>query len=58
MTTVMLTPDIEKSHSEQARQQGTTPGMLALDGLRKLFAADDLATDEGQARETTFNLVC
>ncbi len=39
MTTITLTPDIEKPLTEQARQQGTTPELLALDGLRKLFAA-------------------
>ncbi len=32
--TITLTPEIEAAITEQARQQGTTPERLSLDGLR------------------------
>ena len=34
---ITLTPDIEKALAEQARRQGATPEMLALDALREQF---------------------
>lgn len=38
--TITLTPDIENALTEQAREQGTTPETLALDGLREKFVPD------------------
>jgi hypothetical protein len=37
MTTITLTPDLETALGERARRQGTTPELLALDGLRQLY---------------------
>ena len=36
--TITLTPDIENALAEEARKQGTTPELLALDCLRERFA--------------------
>lgn len=36
---IKLTPDIETALAEEARKQGTTPELLALDCLRKWFLA-------------------
>ena len=36
---ITLTPDIEHALAEEARRQGTTPELLALDTLRKRFVA-------------------
>ncbi|MDQ2800301.1 MAG: hypothetical protein M3Y13_11755 [Armatimonadota bacterium] len=55
MTTITLPPEIEKPLVEQARQQGTTPEMLALDGLRRLFAPAE-AEDEPPS-ETLFDFL-
>jgi hypothetical protein len=38
MTTITLPPEIEGPLAEEARKQGTTPELLAVDCLRKLFA--------------------
>lgn len=35
--TLTLIPEIEGAIAEQARQKGTPPEQLALDGLRNLF---------------------
>ncbi|TMA61176.1 MAG: hypothetical protein E6J80_00850 [Deltaproteobacteria bacterium] len=37
MTTIVLPPEIEEPLAEEARKQGTTPELLAVDCLRKLF---------------------
>lgn len=37
MTTITLPPDLEERLAEEARRQGTSPELLALDSLRKLF---------------------
>lgn len=37
MTTITLPPDLETRISEEASRRGTTPEVLALDGLRRLF---------------------
>lgn len=38
MTTITLPPDLEGRLGDEARRRGTTPELLALDGLRQLFA--------------------
>ena len=57
MTTITLTPDIERPLVEQARRQGTTPELLALDGLRRLFASGQAPTVESPAGETLFDFL-
>jgi hypothetical protein len=50
MLTITLPPELEHALAEQARAQGTTPELLALDSLRKRFlpAPDGApATGEG-----------
>ena len=37
MTTITLPPEVEEPLTEAARKQGTTPEVLAVDCLRKLF---------------------
>ncbi len=37
MTTITLPPDLENRLAEEAARRGTTPELLALDGLRQLF---------------------
>lgn len=37
MTTVTLPPEVERPLVEEARKKGTTPELLAVDCLRKLF---------------------
>jgi hypothetical protein len=39
MTTITLPPDLEGRLTDAARRRGTTPELLALDGLRQLFAS-------------------
>jgi hypothetical protein len=38
MTTITLPPDLEGRLDDEARRRGTTTELLALDGLRQLFA--------------------
>jgi hypothetical protein len=38
MTTITLPPDLESRLAEEASRRGTSPELLALDGLRRLFA--------------------
>ncbi|MBX6313048.1 MAG: hypothetical protein IRY99_09065 [Isosphaeraceae bacterium] len=38
MTTIILSPDLEERLTEEARQRGTTPELLALESLRQLFS--------------------
>ena len=57
MTTITLTPDIETPLTERARQQGTTPELLALDGLRRLFAPEQAPSLESPAGETLFDFL-
>ena len=37
MTTITLPPEVEEPLTEAAQKQGTTPELLAVDCLRKLF---------------------
>jgi hypothetical protein len=43
MTTITLPPEIEEPLAEEARKQGTTPELLAVDCLRKLFTPSPVA---------------
>ena len=50
MTTITLPPDLEGRLADEARRRGTTPELLALDGLRRLFpppGADNGAEGHG-----------
>jgi len=38
MTTITLPPDLESRLADEASRRGTTAELLALDGLRRLFA--------------------
>jgi hypothetical protein len=59
MTTITLPPEIEAPLAEEARKQGTTPELLALDKLRGLYASTQLEkTEELQNEEgTLFDLL-
>jgi hypothetical protein len=41
MTTIILPPDIEEPLAQAATKLGTTPELLALSSLRKLFGRPD-----------------
>ncbi len=56
MTSIKLPPDIEGSLVKEAQRLGTTPELLALSGLRRLFVSADAS--EGQEKaETLFDLL-
>jgi hypothetical protein len=38
MTIITIPPEIEAPLAEAAKQRGTTPELLALEGLRKIYA--------------------
>lgn len=38
MTMIIIPPDLETRLADEARRRGTTPELLAIDGLRQLFA--------------------
>ncbi len=44
--TIILTPELEDAIVEQARQNGTPPEQLALNGLRDLFVPTKPTPDE------------
>lgn len=48
MTTITLPPEVEGPLAEEAQRQGTTPELLAIGCLRKLFASH---LTEGQPAE-------
>lgn len=56
MTTITLPPDIEGPLAEEARRQGTTSELLALDSLRKLFVPTT-ATGTSAESETLFDFL-
>ena len=56
MTIITLPSDIEGPLLEAARRQGTTPELLAIDTLRKLFAPPS-AEGAPAARGTLFDLL-
>ena len=47
MTTITLPPDLESRLADEAARRGTTPELLALDRLRRLFASLDEAARAG-----------
>ncbi|MSS73105.1 MAG: hypothetical protein EXS64_16680 [Candidatus Latescibacteria bacterium] len=55
MTTIILPPDLEKPLAEEARRQGTTLELLAVDCLRKQFVS--AATDKPAGSETLFDFL-
>jgi hypothetical protein len=46
MTTITLPPEIEEPLAEEARRQGTTTELLALDKLRRMFASPQLEQEK------------
>jgi hypothetical protein len=40
MTIITLPPEVEEPLAEEARRKGTTPELLAMDCLRKVFTPD------------------
>jgi len=48
MTTITLPPEIEEPLAEEARKQGTTPELLAVDCLRKLFTSSPMVREPAQ----------
>jgi len=56
MTTITLPPDLQDWLSDEALRRGTTPELLAIDGLRQLFASP--ATENGvDNRGTLFDFL-
>jgi hypothetical protein len=43
MTTITLPPEVAEPLAEEARRKGTTPELLAVDCLRKLFTPSSTA---------------
>ncbi len=56
MTTITLPPEIEETVAQQARRQGTTTELLALDVLRRSFPPTD-ETPEGRIGTSLFDLL-
>lgn len=54
---ITLTLEVEQALTEQARQQGTTPEMLALESLRKQFVRTEARTPKHQAKGTLFDFL-
>jgi hypothetical protein len=51
MMTISLPPDIEEALAEEAQRLGTTPELLALHSLRKLFiSAPDMDSPSSKER--------
>jgi hypothetical protein len=50
MTTITLPPEIEGPLAEEARKQGTTPELLAVDCLRKLFTPSPTVEKPAEAK--------
>jgi hypothetical protein len=46
MTTIIIPPEIEAPLTEAAKRQGTTPELLAVEGLRRLYAPASAAAAE------------
>ncbi len=59
MTTITLTPDLETALARRAVTQGTTPELLALDGLRQLYGTPEPAGAEPpeEPGETLFDFL-
>ena len=56
MTTITLPPEIEGPLAEEARKQGTTPELLAVDSLRKLFVPSPTVR-KPEINETLFDFL-
>jgi hypothetical protein len=56
MASITLPPDLEGPLAEEARRLGTTPELLALDSLRRLFAAKS-SSDPLPAGRTLFDFL-
>ena len=56
MTTITLPPEIEEPLAEEARKQGTTPELLAVNCLRKLFTPSPTIGKPAEA-ETLFDFL-
>lgn len=56
MTIITLPPDLEGRLADEARRRGTTPELLALDGLRRLFVPPT-TTDPGANGATLFDFL-
>ena len=54
MTTIILPPDLESRLAEEASRRGTTPELLALDELRRLFAPQP---NEATPADTLFDFL-
>ncbi len=60
MTTIILPPDIEGPLADAAQELGTTPELLALSSLRKLFGRPDgnqAATEEENLHDFLFGFL-
>ena len=59
MTTITLTPELETALNHRAQAQGTTPELLALDGLRQLYTTPERDREEPPepAGETLFDFL-
>jgi hypothetical protein len=56
MTTITLPPEVEGPLIEEARRKGTTPELLAVDCLRKLFTPSP-TTGTSAEGETLFDFL-
>ena len=56
MTTITLPPEVEGPLTEEARRKGTTPELLAVDCLRKLFTPSP-TTGPPAEEETLFDFL-
>lgn len=56
MTTITLPPEVEEPLAKEARKQGTTPELLAVDCLRKLFVPS-LTGEKPAEGETLFDFL-
>lgn len=57
MLTISLPPDIEGPLTSEAQRQGTTPELLALDSLRKLFVPASSSEELGGEEATLFDFL-
>ncbi len=57
MITISLPPDIEGPLSAEAKRRGTTPELLALDGLRKLFGSPPAANEPPDDATSLFDFL-
>ena len=57
MITISLPPDIEGLLTAEAARRGTTPQLLALDGLRKLFGSPPASDKPPDDATTLFDFL-